>query len=80
MVFDSSYFCTFIFSHWGLDVSYAAAPVFRCEYELELVVVHLLVGITFAVLSIVLIQFKAAVRGEARPPQDPYINPLFPLA
>ena len=42
--------------------------------------VRLLVGLTFAVLSMVLIQFEAAVRGEARPPQDSYINPLFPFA
>ena len=41
--------------------------------------VHLLVGITFAVLSIMLIQCEAAVTGEARPPQDPYINPLNPF-
>jgi len=60
-------------------VACAAAPVLGvhcsgrvwCEYELEWVVVHILVGLTFAVLSIVRIQFKAAVRSEARPPQDP---------
>jgi hypothetical protein len=40
-------------------------------------VIHLLVGVIFGVLNMVLIQWEAAVRGEARPQQNPYISTLF---